>query len=124
MTERKSSPLPRVCLPPPVESIQGMRMAWPDSSKRPSRINAHATDLQCRLFLCMLTLCSYDTQPSILSHPITSSITRSASGEADSKRTKLTPPSGAITISTLVQDGSYDTLQALVKDVESAATEI
>ncbi|KAI0591013.1 hypothetical protein TUN199_02267 [Pyrenophora tritici-repentis] len=66
----------------------------------------------------------YDTQPSILSHPITSSITRSASGEADSKRTKLTPPTGPVTISSLVQDGAYDTLQALVKDVESATTEI
>ncbi|KAH8643751.1 hypothetical protein IG631_01214 [Alternaria alternata] len=72
----------------------------------------------------MLTLNSYDTKPSILSHPITSSITRSASGEADSKRTKLTPPSGPATITNLIQDGSYQSLHALEKDVESAAAEI
>lgn len=67
---------------------------------------------------------SYDTQPSILAHPLSSSITRSPSGEADSKRAKLTPPVGPATIISLLQDGSYDSLQALEKDVESAATEI
>jgi hypothetical protein len=72
----------------------------------------------------MLTSTSYDALPSILSHPITSSITRSSSGEADSKRAKLTPPNGPTTISSLIQDGSYETLQALEKDVESATTEI
>jgi hypothetical protein len=72
----------------------------------------------------MLTSTSYDTQPSILSHPISSSITRSSSGEADSKRAKLTPPHGPTTIASLIQDGSYETLHALEKDVESATTEI
>lgn len=71
-----------------------------------------------------LTLNSYDTQPSVLTHPITSSITRSPSGEADSKRAKLTPPSGPATIASLVQHGAYDSLQALEKDVENAITDI
>ncbi|CAA9962110.1 hypothetical protein PTNB73_03012 [Pyrenophora teres f. teres] len=87
-------------------------------------VNGNAPSLQAVLGDIVAVLKSYDTQPSILSHPITSSITRSASGEADSKRTKLTPPTGPVTISSLVQDGAYDTLQALVKDVESATTEI
>jgi hypothetical protein len=72
----------------------------------------------------ILTPRSYDTQPSILSHPITSSIARSSSGEADSKRAKLSPPNGPTTIISLMQDGSYKTLQALEKDVETATTEI
>lgn len=72
----------------------------------------------------MLTPDSYDSQPSILSHPITSSITRNTSGEADSKRAKLTPPIGSSTIASLIQDGSYDSLQALEKDIESATSEI
>ncbi|KAJ4365834.1 hypothetical protein N0V83_008455 [Neocucurbitaria cava] len=72
----------------------------------------------------LAVLKSYDTQPSILAHPITSAITRSPSGEADSKRAKLTPPAGSSTITSLIQDGSYDSLQALEKDVENATTEI
>lgn len=81
--------------------------------------------MPCGLLVHPLTLLtSYDTQPSLLSHPITSSIARSASGEADSKRTKLTPPNGPATITTLIQDGSYDSLQALERDVESATTDI
>ncbi|KAH8727169.1 hypothetical protein GQ44DRAFT_678208 [Phaeosphaeriaceae sp. PMI808] len=67
---------------------------------------------------------SYDTQPSILTHTITSSIKRCASGEADSKRAKLTPPAGPVTIASLIQDASYDSLQALEKDVENVATDI
>ncbi|KAI4697732.1 uncharacterized protein J4E84_000865 [Alternaria hordeiaustralica] len=86
--------------------------------------NASARSLQAVLADILAVLKSYDTTPSILSHPITSSITRSASGEADSKRTKLTPPNGPATISNLIQDGSYDSLHALEKDVESATTEI
>lgn len=66
---------------------------------------------------------SYDTQPSILAHPLTASLTRSPSGEADAKRTKLTA-SDAPTIASLIQAGSYDSLQALNKDVESATSEI
>tara|TARA_R110002003_G_scaffold702_5_gene21117 strand:- start:7467 stop:10025 length:2559 start_codon:yes stop_codon:yes gene_type:complete len=71
-----------------------------------------------------LTLHSYDTQPSILAHPITSTITRKSSGEADSKRAKLTPPVGPATITSLIQDGSYESLQALEKDVENATAAI
>ncbi|EUC39265.1 hypothetical protein COCCADRAFT_31645 [Bipolaris zeicola 26-R-13] len=80
--------------------------------------------LQAALHDILEVLKSYDTQPSILSHPITSSIARSASGEADSKRTKLTPPTGPATITTLIQDGSYDSLHALERDVENATTDI
>jgi hypothetical protein len=72
----------------------------------------------------VLTSDSYDTQPSILSHPITSSITRKSSGEAAAKRAKLSPTTGPATIENLIQDGSYDSLQALEKDVESATSEI
>ena len=72
----------------------------------------------------MLTSTSYDTKPSILNHPIASSIPRSPSGEADSKRTKLTPPTGPANILGLIQDASYTSLQALEKHVELAATEI
>lgn len=85
---------------------------------------ANTRSLQAVLGDILAVLKSYDTKPSILSHPITSSITRSASGEADSKRTKLTPPSGPATITNLIQDGSYQSLHALEKDVESAAAEI
>ncbi|KAF1843937.1 uncharacterized protein K460DRAFT_418919 [Cucurbitaria berberidis CBS 394.84] len=80
--------------------------------------------LQMVLEDMLSVLKSYDTQPSILTHPITSSITRSSSGEADSKRAKLTPPDGPVTITSLVQDASYDSLHALEKDVERATTEI
>jgi hypothetical protein len=66
---------------------------------------------------------SYDTQPSILTHPIPSSSSRASSGEADTKRTKLTPPAGS-TITSLIEGGSYDSLEALEKDVESATTDI
>jgi hypothetical protein len=77
-----------------------------------------------QLCFALLTSDSYDTQPSILTHALTSSITRSLSGEADSKRTKLTPPAGPATIASLIQEGAYDSLQALEKDVESVTTEM
>ncbi|KAH7401445.1 hypothetical protein BKA66DRAFT_450447 [Pyrenochaeta sp. MPI-SDFR-AT-0127] len=86
--------------------------------------NGTTYPLQMVLEDMLAVLKSYDTQPSILAHPITSSIARSPSGEADSKRAKLTPPVGPATITSLLQDGLYDSLQALEKDVESAATEI
>lgn len=85
---------------------------------------ASAYVLRHLFHVAMLIIYSYDTKPSILAHPITSSITRSSSGEADSKRTKLTPPSGPATITSLIQDGSYDSLHALEQDVENATTEI
>ena len=83
-----------------------------------------------RILLCLHCMCctadikSYDTQPSILTHPITSSITRRSSGEADSKRAKLTPPAGSATITSLIQDGSYGSLQTLEKDIEAATADI
>lgn len=36
----------------------------------------------------------------------------------------MTPPTGPATIATLIQDGSYDALQALDKDIESVTTEM
>ncbi|KAH3905358.1 hypothetical protein HBH56_219980 [Parastagonospora nodorum] len=80
--------------------------------------------LQMVLDDMLSVLKSYDTQPSILSHPITSSITRSSSGEADSKRSKLTPPNSPTTIASQMQDGSYETLQALEHDIENVTTDI
>jgi hypothetical protein len=75
------------------------------------------------IHLDMLTKPSYDTQPSILTLPITSSSSRAASDDDGSKRAKLTPPAGS-TITTLIEGGSYDSLGALEKDVETATSEI
>ncbi|KAL5120366.1 hypothetical protein ACEQ8H_001656 [Pleosporales sp. CAS-2024a] len=80
--------------------------------------------LQMVLADMLSVLKRHDTQPSILAHPIPSSITRSSSGEADSKRTKLTPPGGPVTISSLMQSGAYDSLQALDNDIDKVAAEI
>ena len=66
----------------------------------------------------------YDTEPSILDHPITASTARSASGEADSKRAKRAPSTDALTIADRVQTGAYGSLQALERDVESATAEL
>ncbi|KAF2738261.1 hypothetical protein EJ04DRAFT_573970 [Polyplosphaeria fusca] len=62
----------------------------------------------------------YDTVPSILDRPITSSTSRTPSGEAVSKRAKLT----VTTVANLVQNGSYPSLAALEEDVETATSEI
>lgn len=70
-----------------------------------------------------LTWSSYDTQPSILEHPITSQAVRAASGEADAKRTKLTPPA-TTTIASLLKSHSYDSFEALEKDAEDATADI
>lgn len=86
--------------------------------------NANTQSLQAVLQDITTVVKSYDTQPPILSHPLSSSITRTSSGEADSKRTKLTPPTGSTTIASLVQEGSYDSLQSFEKDVETASSEI
>lgn len=67
---------------------------------------------------------SYDTQPSILTRPVSPAPARSASGEADSKRAKLTKPKDSETVTDRVRNGSYDSLQALEKDVESVAEEL
>ncbi|KAF1946507.1 hypothetical protein EJ02DRAFT_450595 [Clathrospora elynae] len=87
-------------------------------------VDGNAHSLQAVLEDILSVLRRYDTQPSILAHPITSSTTRSPSGEADAKRARLTPPSGPTTIASLLQDGAYASLQALEKDVESATTEM
>ncbi|KAF2266193.1 hypothetical protein CC78DRAFT_615269 [Lojkania enalia] len=69
-------------------------------------------------------LTGYDTQPSILNRPISSSIIRAASGEAASKRAKLASPDGQASIASLIENGSYDSLEALDKDVESASNAV
>ena len=74
-------------------------------------------------WIALLTTISYDTQPSILAHPITASAARAPSGEADTKRTKLSP-SGPSTITTLVQSGAYHSFDAFEQDVENATTDI
>ncbi|KAF1956726.1 hypothetical protein CC80DRAFT_492240 [Byssothecium circinans] len=86
-------------------------------------LNGASHSLQSVLEDIVLVLKGYDTQPSILTRPITSSATRTASGEADAKRTKLTPPA-ASTITSLIEDGAYDSFEALEKDVENASADI
>ncbi|KAF2466502.1 uncharacterized protein BDR25DRAFT_268441 [Lindgomyces ingoldianus] len=86
--------------------------------------NGATLSLQANLDDILAVLKSYDTQPSILNLPLSSTVTRATSGESASKRTKLTPPDGSSSICSLVQDGSYHSLGALEKDVETAATEI
>ncbi|KAF2177933.1 hypothetical protein K469DRAFT_676649 [Zopfia rhizophila CBS 207.26] len=80
--------------------------------------------LQTVLEDILAVLKSYDPRPSILSLPITTSIIRSTSGEAATKRTKVTPCDGPTTITSLVQDGSYESLDELAKDVEIATDQI
>ncbi|KAL6709506.1 hypothetical protein ACN47E_001441 [Coniothyrium glycines] len=94
------------------------------STAQGTRTNGPSYSLQALLRDVLSILRSYDTQPSILAHPLTSSITRIASGEADAKRTKLTPPTSPATIATLLQQGSYESLHSVEKDVESATSEI
>ncbi|KAF2630020.1 hypothetical protein BU25DRAFT_408617 [Macroventuria anomochaeta] len=86
--------------------------------------NGTTRTLQAVLQDVLSILKSYDAQPSILTHSITASPTRSSSGEADSKRAKLAQSIDPATITDRVHNGSYDSLQALEKDVESATTEI
>ncbi|PSN62450.1 hypothetical protein BS50DRAFT_624315 [Corynespora cassiicola Philippines] len=80
--------------------------------------------LQSVLEAVLSVLKSYDTDPSILTHPITSCIARASSGESDSKRAKLTPPDGPTTIADLVNESAYDSLLAFEKDTETASSEI
>ncbi|KAF1839556.1 hypothetical protein BDW02DRAFT_626008 [Decorospora gaudefroyi] len=86
--------------------------------------NASVYALQPVLRDMLAVLKSYDTQPSILAHPITSSPTPSSSRDADPKRAKRTPPSRPATIASRIHDGDYETLHALEKDVETAAAEM
>lgn len=72
----------------------------------------------------MSVLQGYDTEPSILTHSVASSPARSSSGEADSKRAKRASSTSPATITDRVHNGSYESLQALERDVESAAAEI
>jgi len=90
----------------------------------PALSDAPAHALQPILDDILVVLRRHDTQPSILAHPLSSSIARAPSGEADAKRTKWTPPSSPATIASLIQDGSYTSLQALQKDVDTAAAEL
>lgn len=83
-------------------------------------VHAPQTVLEDVLFI----LKGYDTQPSILDHSVAASTPRSASGEADSKRAKLAQSPDSTTIAGRIQNGSYHSLQALEKDVESAAEDI
>ncbi|KAF2641476.1 hypothetical protein P280DRAFT_498281 [Massarina eburnea CBS 473.64] len=86
-------------------------------------LDGASPSLQTVLEDILSVLKGYDTQPSILTRPLTSSAARAASGEADSKRTKLTPPAGS-TIASQLQDGSYHSFEALDKDVENATADI
>jgi hypothetical protein len=88
----------------------------------PARV-PNAPALQTVLEDIVAILKSYDPTPSILDRPITSSISRAASGESDTKRAKLTPPNGHTTIASLVRENAYDSFEALEKDVESATAE-
>ncbi|KAL5408649.1 hypothetical protein PMIN03_006416 [Paraphaeosphaeria minitans] len=95
------------------------------SSATPAKLaNDAAPSLQAALDDILSILKSYDTQPSILAHPLATSAARAASGEADTKRAKLSPQSGTSSITTLVQSGAYSSLQAFVKDVEDATEDI
>ncbi|ORY12681.1 hypothetical protein BCR34DRAFT_563209 [Clohesyomyces aquaticus] len=78
--------------------------------------------LQAVLDDILTVLQSYDTHPSLLTLPLTSTVARSTSGESATKRTKLTLPDGSTTISSLIQAGSYDSLGALQQDVDTAAS--
>ncbi|KAH6637432.1 hypothetical protein C7974DRAFT_331644 [Boeremia exigua] len=66
----------------------------------------------------------FDTQPSILTHPIAPAPARSPSGEADTKRAKLGDPTGPATVADRVRAGSYASLRALEDDVETVAAAI
>jgi hypothetical protein len=72
----------------------------------------------------LAVLKSYDTEPSILGLPISSSVLRAASGEPTTKRAKLELPNEPTTIATLIQNGQYDSFESLVKDVELASSEV
>ncbi|KAF2444370.1 hypothetical protein P171DRAFT_414358 [Karstenula rhodostoma CBS 690.94] len=86
--------------------------------------NGAPPSLQTALEDVLSILKSYDTQPSILAHPLATSAARAASGEADTKRAKLSPPAGPSSITTLVHSGAYPSLEAFAKDVEDATTDI
>ena len=96
------------------------------SQKQPANgtTHAHAPAPQAVLEDVLSVLKSYDTEPSILDHPIAASTARSASGEADSKRAKRASSTDAATIADRVQSGAYASLQALERDVESATAEL
>ncbi|KAJ4324958.1 hypothetical protein N0V94_001012 [Neodidymelliopsis sp. IMI 364377] len=86
--------------------------------------DATTNSLQAVLEDVVSILKSYDMQPSVLAHPLTSSSARSSSGESDTKRAKLDQSTSPTSITDRVHNGSYTSFQALEKDVESATTEI
>ncbi|KAJ4348348.1 uncharacterized protein N0V89_009722 [Didymosphaeria variabile] len=87
-------------------------------------VNGAAPSLQTALEDMISILKSYDTEPSILAHPVTSPAARAASGEADTKRAKLSSPASPSNIITLVQNGAYTSLEAFAEDVEEATADI
>ncbi|KAF2000339.1 hypothetical protein P154DRAFT_620173 [Amniculicola lignicola CBS 123094] len=86
--------------------------------------NGTGRSVQATLRDISTVLQNFDTTPSILNHPLRSTSTRVTSGEAASKRPRLTSPAGPPTLASLVQQGSYDSLEAFEKDVELAASEV
>lgn len=82
------------------------------------------SDVQSVLSDILTVLKGYDTQPSILNLPISSSVLRSSSGEPSAKRTKLQVPNEPTTIANLLQNGQYNSLESLVHDVGLASSEI
>lgn len=87
-------------------------------------LNGTTHGLQTVLEDVLSILKSYDTQPSILTHPVKSTPARSPSGEADTKRAKLDPSNESTTITDRVHNKSYDSLQVLKDDVESVTEDI
>ncbi|KAF2799494.1 hypothetical protein K505DRAFT_356545 [Melanomma pulvis-pyrius CBS 109.77] len=104
---------------PPVHLSNGASAPAPATAANGARQSRQAV-----LDDILSVLKSYDTQPSILDLPITSAIARAASGQSESKRAKLTPPDGPTTIASLIKDGSYSSLEALERDVESSSVQV
>lgn len=87
-----------------------------------SKGTTHA--LQAVLEDVLSILEGYDTQPSMLTRAVPALSPRSSSGEADTKRAKLAQTGSSSTVTERVQQGAYESLQALERDVESVAAEI
>lgn len=117
----------RATLYNPTRNRDSGRAGLPNASTTMSLALAHRSSQTvhpAHLKTDLLTPESYDTQPSILAHPLATSAARAASGEADTKRTKLSPPVSPSSITTLVQSGAYPSLEAFAKDVEDATEDI
>ncbi|CAI6338423.1 unnamed protein product [Periconia digitata] len=117
------SVLPASTSPSPAKRKRTDTDALSNGAPSVATANGQPAPVQTVLQDIVAVLKSYDTEPSILEHPITSSAARAISGEADAKRTKLTPPAPSTIISLLLTQ-SYDSLQALEEDVEAATADI